>query len=993
MNARFNLLLFLTIFGLTAFGQTIKDVQQKMSHNPNLPDQRFISNFSKQANSVSLRYQDIKSISFEKLKQVEDIEFLELGFENQSQLNELASFLGSFRNLKYLSFTYDDYFSKESTNEIIVPKQIANLKKVIAVKFAGKWKVNFQKSFETLRKLPKLSYYLFQSFNDEIPRELLTVTVKGISLHSKEKSEVPTWIADLKGLETIAIDMVSYRPQAIDRVNYNEIFKFLSSLPKLKSLYITGFYEINDTIATTKFPLLEDFSISEGEIKSSASFFKFIGGLSKLVTLSLSSIKYDTLRNDLVRLGRLKRLDLLGSYNLKQIIGLDLGSLKSLTHLKMRSFAGLNDLNTLPPQLQYLDLTGNELARFPIAIIKLKSLRYLQLSYNSIAHLPQEISNLSELKSLGLNSNQLSALPNSIGYLHKLNVLILTANPLKSLPNNFGELGNLQHLDLRYCDLDRLPSSFINMKKLNKLDLSYNFLTSVPEDFQMLKSLDSLSLEKNALTHLPSKIGELRKLKHLNVASNKIQHLPNDFGQMKLLKELNLSANNLVELPASFANLSLLEKIYLAGGVTDQKDKKDPFRENYRKDSPYAAYNGGSNQIAALPNDLSRWKHLKKIDLSNLTNLGNEAILALRTISSNGYSIEFENGNITELPKDGWSKFNVGVLNLRNNKIKELPRDIVNAPFLSSYNFNQNRLPSKPINQNSYAANKYQKLAWFTEFGFIDPNKLPIVDSMALALVEKSSSHYYRKEFKQSVEAANQAIRINRELALGRIIKGNLGEANYQIGKYNEAIELLTAAIKRDTAGNVRIMNFVVPNFEFRAKSFLKIGDTLSAIKDYETLALNNWSDSWAETGLLYAVLNDKEKSKIAFEKGIKKYQSQIDYGKKQKNNIELEQLSLLELLIIAEKFIDAEKYAQELKKDIKSNANLTILAYLNASVKIALNKSEEVDETGLMQIISTNKKTIESWSYELFFKWLRVTKIDEVKAKHIRRITDAIKP
>lgn len=991
MNARFNFLLFLTIFGLTAFGQTIKDVQQKMSHNPNLPDQRFVINFSKQAKSVSLRYQDIKSITSEKLKQVEGIEFVELGFENQSQLNELVSFLGSFKSLKYLSFTYDDYFSKESDNEIIVPKEIANFEEIVAVKFAGKWKVNFQKSFETLRRLPKLSYYLFQSFNDVIPRELLTVKVKGISLHSKKKSEVPIWIANLKSLETIAIDMVSYNPQAIDYVNYNEVFTALSSLPKLKSLYINGFYGISDAVAITKFPLLEDFSISEGEIKSSASFFKFIGGLSKLSSLALTGIKYDTLRNDLVKLSRLKRLDLQGNYNKKQIIGFDLGSLKSLTDLKMRSFAGLNDLNTLPPKLQYLDLGGNELARFPIAIIKLKSLIYLQLGYNSIAHLPQEISNLSELRHLGLNSNQLAVLPNPIENLHKLNVLILTANPLKSLPNNFGKLANLQHLDLSYCDLEHLPSSFSKMKRLKKLDLSYNFITSLPEDFQMLKSLDSLSLGKNAITHLPLKIGELKKLKYLNLASNKIQHLPNDFGQMKLLKELNLSANNLVELPASFANLSLLEKIYLTGGVTDQKDKKDPFREIYRKDSPYAAYTGGSNQIAVLPNDLSKWSKLKKIGLSNLMSLGNDAILALQTISSKGYSVEFENGNITELPTDGWEKFNVGVLNLRNNRITELPKNIIKAPFLTSYNFNQNRLPSKPINQNSYAANKYEKLLWFKDFGFIKEHDLPKTDSMALAYIEKSSTHYYRKEYHKTIEAAESAIRINKQLADQRLNIRNLGEAKFFTQDYKGAIENLTKAIKNDTAGKVRIMNFVNPDFVYRAKSYLKIGDTLSAINDYRILGEKFNEDTWGEIGLLYHATGDNEKSKSSFAKGVASYTNYISEAKKRKYDVELKQLSLLELLIIAEDFRKAQQYVSEIKNEIKGMGNKLLFNYLDACVKIANNQAVNLKQ--LKEMLANDKKSVENWSYELFFKWLHLTKIEKQKAQSMRELSDVIKP
>lgn len=301
-------------------------------------------------------------------------------------------------------------------------------------------------------------------------------------------------------------------------------------------------------------------------------------------------------------------------------------------------------------------------------------------------------------------------------------------------------------------------------------------------------------------------------------------------------------------------------------------------------------------------------------------------------------------------------------------------------------------MPSKPINLNSYAGNRYEKLLWFKEFGFITEKDLPKVDLMVLALIE-SSNHYYRKEYKNAVDYANQAININKDLALSKIFKGNLGEANYEVGNYKEAIELLTLALKNDTAGNVRIMNFVVPDFEFRAKSYLKLGDTINAIRDYEMLAVNNWSDSWGEVGILYRKINNDIAAKNSFNKGIKKYLETIDDSKKQKYDVELNQLSLLELYIISEDFILAEVYAETLKGEIKKTSNITLLAYLSACAKIGNNKIKEVNFPFLENIILKNKKDISSWSYELFFKWLRVTKIQKEKEVLMRKLTDLIKP
>lgn len=993
MRLKSILLLLFTISWLTTFGQTIKEVQLKMLHNPNLPSPRVIIDFSKNINSVSLNYKDVKNVTPEKLKQVANVEFVELGFENQLQLNELVGFLSSFKNLKYLSFTYDDYFSKESTDEIFVPNEVANLDKIIAVKFAGKWKVNFHKSFETLKKLPSLSYYLFQSFNEELPKELLTVKVKGISLHSEKKAEVPMWITDLQGLETLSISMMSYAlKEERSYVDYNKTLSNISMLPSLKSLYIGGLHNVDSSVAKIRIPLLEELSISGGDIKQPAAFFEFVGNLSNLRSLTLHNIMYDTLKRDLVKLKHLKLLNLRGTYEQHLLLGFALRELQSLRDLTLNNFSSVKNLNTFPPKVENLLLSENKLSSFPAGITKLKGLRRLELAYNSIDSLPPNIGNLKSLNYLNLESNQLKYLPDGIGKLTNLKLIILKANPLKLLPENTGSLSNLETLDVSFCDLTKLPSKFSSLTALRKLDVSYNFLTELPDDFFKLASLDSLSLAKNALTVLPTEIGRLKKLRYLNLVSNNLNKLPESFGQLKRLEELNLSANDLVELPSSFKELSSIQTLYLSN--SKQKNEgtaKDMYREIYRKDSPYSANGGGLNHFAKLPDDLSQWSKLKKISLSNVTSLGNDALLALQTVTSKGYSIELENGSITQLPKNGWQKFNVGVLNLRNNSIEELPVDIINASFLRAYNFNQNHLPTKPINQNSSAANKYEKLLWFNEFGLIPDQDLPKIDSMALAYIEKSSTHYYRKEHPKSLENAQKALNINPLLAEKRLNIRNIGESKFFTENYKGAVESFTKAIKVDTAGGVRIMNFVIPDFTYRAKSYLKLGDTLSAINDYKILAEKFHEDTWGDIALLYKSIGDKVNAEASFKKGIKQYSDYIGDAKKRKYNVELKQLSLLELIIIAEDFKKANEYATNIQEEIKGKGNKVLFDYLDACAKIGVETKVNLDTT--RATLKSGKKEVQNWGYELFFKWLRITKIDAKKALLMRELTDLIKP
>jgi hypothetical protein len=185
-------------------------------------------------------------------------------------------------------------------------------------------------------------------------------------------------------------------------------------------------------------------------------------------------------------------------------------------------------------------------------------------------------------------------------------------------------------------------------------------------------------------------------------------------------------------------------------------------------------------------------------------------------------------------------------------------------------------------------------------------------------------------------------------------------------------------------------MNFIQPDFEFRAKSYLKLGDTLSAIKDYEILSLEFHQSNWGDIGLLYKSIGMQEESNKAFSAGIKNYKETIDFNQKRKQEIDLYELSLLELMIVSEDFSSAIKYANEIKGDVRGIGHATLLSYLEATAKIGL--GQEVNLKALQDMVISNKKSISGWGYELFYKWLRITKISLEKVNKMRAITDSIK-
>ena len=64
---------------------------------------------------------------------------------------------------------------------------------------------------------------------------------------------------------------------------------------------------------------------------------------------------------------------------------------------------------------------------------------------------------------------------------------------------------------------------------------------------------------------------------------------------------------------------------------------------------------------------------------------------------------------------------------------------------------------------------------------------------------------------------------------------------------------------------------------------------------------------------------------------------------------------------------------------------------YLDACVKIANNQAVNLKQ--LKEMLANDKKSVENWSYELFFKWLHLTKIEKQKAQSMRELSDVIKP
>ena len=981
---------FVLVLSVRLFAQDIKDIAEKMRFSSHSQTPRFNMTLPDSVKGISIVYDELKYVTAQKLQQLNKIELVELQFKNQIELDEEVKLLANFPAMKYLVLNGWGVDVKLATPQIKLPEILASYRNIVGLKFYGKWKIDYPAELLLLKKLPNLHYLYFQGIEHPIPDVYKGLTqLKGISVESSNLVVFPEWITSLPNLESISLSLSNYRSKEPHYLNYVDVLTKLQKLPLLKSLYLLDIRKNEGDFDKLRFDNLRKIELDHADFNSNKSFLGFLANQTKLRSIRIKSSSPVVLNANFSKLKELRELSITGYDGL--YINFNLAELTKLKSLRLSGLKQLMNHSAFPKDLDSLELYATGMKVLPNAILKLRKLKSLSIQSDSLSSLPDDFSNLKQLEYLNLASNRLNKLPENFGALRNLKTLHLSSNPIIELPESLGELTNLKILKLEGGALKRLPANIGRLKKLQILNVRGNFITHVPESLVNIKTLETLDLSYNLLVGLPHGIGNMRALENLMLEHNNIQRLPISIGELQHLKRIELNFNDLDSLPEQISNLKSLQILNLNAGTLRGLKFEEVLRA-LENNTLSPTRKKTVNHIKNFPEDLSKWTSLKELYLDNNTKINTEQLFkGLFTIPSKGYVLSLENCGLSYLPNSGWEKFLPQTLYLQRNQIKEIPAGIVHAPYLTRINSRENKLKTSPYSLNQYVANEYEKALWFVDLGIISDQKLPKTDDMVLALVKKSQSHYYRKEFKKAVELSNTAVSINDSLAMNKMSLTDMGQANYEVGNYTTAIKYLSKAILRDTADGIRIMNFVIPDFDFRAKSYLKLGDTLSAIRDYKILA-EKFSDSWGDVGLLYKATHQSNEANIALEKGIEKFHDQITYLTKTKQSAALQQLSLLELLIIKEDFKRAILYADTLEKEFKLIEHVTLLRYLKSTAEIGNQSFVLKGKPELLSFIKLNKASISNWDYGLFVKWLTLTKLPQDNKTLISELTDLMK-
>lgn len=151
--------------------------------------------------------------------------------------------------------------------------------------------------------------------------------------------------------------------------------------------------------------------------------------------------------------------------------GLKAQLLDSLTLDTLKGFINLQEALKNPDAVIKLVLRKQHLKSFPKDILKFKNLQYLDISKNDISDLPDSIGTLINLQYLACSKTGLKHLPKELGKLVNLKYINFNQNDLESLPPQIGNLDKLEVLDLWSNNFDEYPSTLTGLKALKILDL------------------------------------------------------------------------------------------------------------------------------------------------------------------------------------------------------------------------------------------------------------------------------------------------------------------------------------------------------------------------------------------------------------------------------------------------------------------------------------------------------------------------------------------
>ncbi|MBS1623037.1 MAG: leucine-rich repeat domain-containing protein [Bacteroidetes bacterium] len=464
-----------------------------------------------------------------------------------------------------------------------IDPRVASLKKLRKITITKARKLNVDKLFDLLSKLPDLHVLVLNDGGySALPSSVGNLTaLDSFTFRNNNIKALPETFTKLKNLSYLCLEHNAY-------LYDDDLYERLKGMNvRTLDLSACGLLELNGKIGEVR--SLQQLDLSVNDIKALPASFtqlsnlevlslrqnlslnlvdvsKTLGGLPKLSALYLDQCGLSALPVEIGSLTGLKVLSL--RENVLTSLPATFTSLKNLEELYLGSPNNafrLNVLQNLPPgfgglsKLRILDLSGNQLASLGTYFNQLTELQWLDLSRNQLPGFPASLTSLTKLRFINLNRNRIAEIASGVSRLTQLDSLFLDGDffnkadkKIKTLPDDLCQMKNLKKLTLKDNVIEKLPACIDGLSSLVSLDLRGNLITLLPASFSKLQSLQVLDLKSNDLQGLPADFSNLH-LTDLNVAMNLNADMSSMIAQIsriKTLRILDISYNNLTRAQA-----------------------------------------------------------------------------------------------------------------------------------------------------------------------------------------------------------------------------------------------------------------------------------------------------------------------------------------------------------------------------------------------------------------------------------------------------------
>lgn len=282
-----------------------------------------------------------------------------------------------------------------------------------------------------------------------------------------------------------------------------------------------------------------------------------------------------------------------------------------------------------------------------------------------------------QVHKLDLSNQQLGKFPSSILSCTNLKELILNDTYLTSIPESIALLVNLEtfefnHLDSLNLEFKVMPNTMALLKQLKNVGLiglpNLNWKEAM-KTLQLLPELNNLAVMKNNFKTLPEGIEKLTSLEQIWLGGNTALDPQEVFDKLPFIKQVGFGGSHYTKLPDNTGQAGDLFNVWLSG---NKLTSVIPLLNNSKLKS--IALN--SNQLKELPTGLTRLS-IEVLLLDNNPDLDWDKVLTELGTMNSIRRLSLSNNRLAKAPEALVKLLKLQVLYLRGNEFDEGEKDTI----------------------------------------------------------------------------------------------------------------------------------------------------------------------------------------------------------------------------------------------------------------------------------------------------------------------------